>query len=69
MQCFPHIFEIAAARNKLAEYDLNGKHVPPQVHTLTTLSHEGWNVPLRDADDFLQKGVLANSMWELLRRF
>ena len=66
MQTFPHIFEVAAARGRLAEYDLQGRPRAVREHALTTLSYQRWNVPLRDLDAFLDKGVMSESVWEFL---
>ena len=45
MQTFPYMYEIAAARQILGEYDLNGHRKPRREQTLTSLTYERWNVP------------------------
>ena len=48
LQDFPHIFEIAAARHTLDNYDLNGVYRTAVPLTLTHVAHRKWTVPMLD---------------------
>ena len=67
MQAFPHIFELAAARGELMDYDLNGKkREQSSSSAIQYLTFRRWKVQLHDFDLLVQRGVLEPSTWELL---
>ena len=68
LQEFPHLFEVAAARGTLMDFDLNGKRKMKQAATIKHIAHRGWKVVLTEYDTLLQKGALEPSMFELMAK-
>ena len=68
MTQFPHIFEIADARNQLADYALTGKLRGPSTRELTHVRYRGWTVPLLELESFLQSGRLTPAMFEFFAK-
>ena len=66
LQTFPHIFEVAAARGTLMDYDLNGERKTKQATAINHLTYRRWKVVLKEYDMLLHKGTLEPSMFELL---
>jgi hypothetical protein len=66
LSTFPHMFEVAAARNTLAQYDLLGNLRSAPVRPLTQLSYSGWTVPLADLTAFLDAARMTPGVCELL---
>ena len=51
LQTFPHLFEVAAARDCLADYDLSGNPMPNTSKiTISNLRFQGWDISLREVD-------------------
>ena len=66
LQKFPHLFEVAAARGTLMDYDLNGHRKMKQAASIQHIAYRRWKVVLTEYDMLLQKGALEPSMFELL---
>ena len=68
LHAYPHIFEIAAARNELMRYALDGtiaKDSMPE-QKVTKLSFNGWDAPLADWDAYAKTGTLSKASMGLL---
>ena len=65
---FPHIFELAKARDQMDEYDLSGNHRPRGKRDVTHIRYQGWSVPLTDVEGFLRSGTLTTGMFELFAK-
>ena len=68
LQKFPHIFEVAAARGTLMDFDLNGQRKMKQAATIKHIAYRGWKVVLTEYDTLLQKGALEPSMVALMAK-
>ena len=68
LQEFPHLFEVAAARGTLMDFDLNGQRKMKQAATIKHIAYRGWKVVLTEYDTLLQKGALEPSMVELMAK-
>ena len=66
LHTFPHMFEIAAARGTLMDYDLNGERKTKKATVINHVTYRRWKVVLSEYDLLLQKGTLEASMFELL---
>ena len=70
---FPHVFEVAAARGDLDNYDLNGKRhevTTPSIQHVSLGPPQGqWKVPLAQHNTLLEKGSLEPSVMELYLSF
>ena len=70
---FPHVFEVAAARGDLDNYDLNGQRhevtTPSIQHVSLGPSQGQWKVPLMQYNTLLEKGSLEPSVMELYLSF
>ena len=62
MEEFPHIFEIAKARNELDNYDLSGVYREGGKHAFTHVSFQNWTVPVREVESFIRSGSLTPAM-------
>ena len=60
------MFEIAAARGMLMDYDLNGERKKKNSTKINHITYRRWKVVLSEYDLLLQKGILEASMFELL---
>ena len=68
MEEFPHIFEVAKARNELDNYDLSGVYREGGKHAFTHVSFQNWTVPVREVESFIRSGSLTPAMLELLNK-
>ena len=66
LQTFPHMFEVAAARGTLMDYDLNGERKTKKATVINHVTYRRWKVVLSEYDLLLKKGTLDTSMFDLL---
>ena len=68
MGLFPHVFEIAAARGRLGDYDLAGNALNTHTYDITHVSYQGWSVALREINAFLAAGTIEPATFEFFAK-
>ena len=70
LHMFPHMFEIAAARGELDDYNLNGtkKEKTSNATDIRVMELFGWRVNTDDVRDFITSNQMSTSLMELLAK-
>ena len=70
LHMFPHMFEIAAARGELDEYNLDGTKRGKSTHAteVQTLELFGWRVSVDDVRAFVVANDMSAALMELLAK-